>query len=43
VGPFDPAALASAVFGVLAIATLAMWIPARRAAAMNPADTLRAE
>ncbi|HET7372433.1 MAG TPA: FtsX-like permease family protein, partial [Gemmatimonadaceae bacterium] len=43
VRPLDPAALASAVAGVLAIATLAMWIPARRAAAMNPADTLKAE
>lgn len=43
VKPFDPAALATAIL-VLALAALgAAFIPAHRAAAVNPVDALRAE
>lgn len=43
VSPLDPAsfALAAALLG--ATAALACWVPARRAAATDPAETLRAE
>ncbi len=43
VGRYDPGTL-GAVCGVLAITTLlACWVPARRAAAVDPATTLRAD
>ena len=41
VAPGDPVALGSAAVLLLAIAMLASWIPARRAARVDPAQTLR--
>ena len=43
VEPRDPAALAIAVTGLAALAVLAAWIPARGAARVEPAITLRCE
>jgi len=43
VSPVDPATLAAAAAGLLLTAALASWIPARRAAAVDPANALRAE
>ena len=39
----DPRLLAAALTVVAAVAVLASWLPARRAAAIDPAETLRAE
>jgi putative ABC transport system permease protein len=39
----DPAVFATTTGVLLAIAFLACWLPARRAAHLNPLDTLRAE
>jgi predicted permease len=39
----DPVTLASATAILLAIAILASWVPARRAAGVDPAETLRTE
>ncbi len=39
----DPLTLAAAVLTLLVVATLASWIPARRAARVDPATTLKAE
>jgi putative ABC transport system permease protein len=39
----DPMLLGAAVTVVAGIAVLASWLPARRAAAIDPAVTLRAE
>lgn len=39
----DPLTLGGASLTLVAIAALASWIPARRAAAVDPADALRAE
>lgn len=38
-----PPAAAIAALGVLVVATAAAWIPARRAASVNPAVALRGE
>jgi ABC-type antimicrobial peptide transport system permease subunit len=43
VGPADPWALAAAVLAALVVATPAIWIPARRAVAVDPARVLREE
>ena len=43
VAPSDPMTLAGASVTVVVIAALASWIPARRAAAVDPAEALRAE
>ncbi len=43
VAPTDPLALGSASLLLVLIATLASWIPARRASRVDPADALRAE
>jgi ABC-type antimicrobial peptide transport system permease subunit len=43
VQPRDPAALAVAVTGLAALAALAAFIPARGAARVDPAITLRCE
>jgi len=43
VAPSDPVALAAAALVLVTIAMLASWIPARRAARVDPADALRAD
>ena len=43
IGPGDPVALSAAVLGFSAIALLAALLPARRAAATDPASALRQE
>jgi predicted permease len=43
VGPMDPTAYVAAVVVTIAAAALASYIPARRAAAIEPIETLRAE
>ncbi len=43
VTPSDPVALTGAVALLSAVAAAATWLPARRAAAVNPADAFRAD
>lgn len=43
VSPYDPALAAGAVFVLLAIGAVACWLPARRAAAVQPMAALRTE
>lgn len=43
IGPYDPVTLGSAVVLLLAIALAATWIPARRAAGIEPMEALRHE
>lgn len=43
VGPTDPGAVAAAAVALLAAAALAAWLPARRAARVEPAIALREE
>jgi ABC-type antimicrobial peptide transport system permease subunit len=43
ISPLDPAAYVAAVVVTIAAAALASYLPARRAAAIDPIETLRAE
>jgi ABC-type antimicrobial peptide transport system permease subunit len=43
VRPTDPVAFAAAIITLLGVALLACWLPARRAAAVNPMETLGRE
>lgn len=43
IGPQDPVAFAGAAAILVLIAALAAWLPARRAARVNPVEALRAE
>ncbi|MEJ2216914.1 MAG: ABC transporter permease [Gemmatimonadota bacterium] len=43
IAPFDPATYAAVALLLAAVAALASWLPARRAARLDPASTLRAE
>lgn len=43
VGPHDPATYAAAVGILLVTGVLAAWLPARRAARVDPAEVLRGE
>jgi len=43
VAPWDPPAIAGAIIVLLSVATLASWIPARRASRVDAAEALRAE
>jgi ABC-type antimicrobial peptide transport system permease subunit len=41
VGTSDPAALASAILLMAAVALIASWVPARRASRVSPTEALR--
>jgi ABC-type lipoprotein release transport system permease subunit len=43
VGALDPIAFAAAFVILAAVAGLANWLPARRAAGLDPVQTLRAD
>jgi ABC-type lipoprotein release transport system permease subunit len=43
VGSRDPVVLAVATLATVALALLACWLPARRAAAVSPVEALRVE
>jgi ABC-type lipoprotein release transport system permease subunit len=43
IGPYDPATMASCTVVLLALALAASWLPARRAAAIEPMEALRHE
>jgi ABC-type antimicrobial peptide transport system permease subunit len=43
VSPFDPAVLVMAAVSVLLLALLASWLPAHRAASINPMTALRTD
>jgi putative ABC transport system permease protein len=42
VSPTDPLVLGATCVALLVVAFLASWIPARRAAAVDPSEALRA-
>jgi len=43
VSPLDPATMIAAAAILAGVAALAAWLPARRAAGLDPAQALRAE
>jgi putative ABC transport system permease protein len=43
VTPYDPGVFAATTVGLLSVAVVACWLPARRAARLNPLDALRAD
>ena len=43
VGPSDPATFAAVALGLMSVSLLASWAPCRRAARVDPVDSLRAE
>jgi ABC-type antimicrobial peptide transport system permease subunit len=43
IGPMDPAAYVAALVVIILAAALASYVPARRAATIDPIETLRAE
>jgi ABC-type antimicrobial peptide transport system permease subunit len=43
VGPMDPGSLAAAALVLVSVATVAVWVPARRAGRAEPARVLSAE
>lgn len=42
-GVGDPITLATVALAVVLLAAIAAWVPARRAAAVDPADALRSQ
>jgi ABC-type antimicrobial peptide transport system permease subunit len=43
IGPRDPAVFSVTALTLLGVTLLACWLPARRAARMNPLEALRAD
>jgi ABC-type lipoprotein release transport system permease subunit len=43
VTPHDPLVLVATPFALVAVAVVAMWVPAHRATRLDPAMTLRSE
>ena len=41
--PYDPATLASVTLGLLVVSAVASWLPAMRAARIDPIEALRAD